>query len=478
MTGGEETALASEPLGALWTYLSSWIGRDGGVTGPVVHRYDLKRLWAIHDTPWTQAAVIAGLLELHRRAGHSYWLEWALRLADAQCARLEPDGHFRWAGHEDDRFSSLVHNALADRALLDVAAALPDSADAARRERYVAAAERNLREYVVARLFRPALGGFAMNPTDHYAGRDRFISNMNAVAAHALLALDRARGTAQYADLIRTVAERLASLWSRRGAAAGSLPYSDAEPDVHVPLYTGLTLRGVPALTAVTGDPIWPEVARGCLAFLDRMEDAGTSLWCHRIHGDRVGRLPIFVAGAGLIGNGMLDAQAVAGVAFDPTRLAGALLRYQLPGGGIRSFVGYDHPDNGRPHGRGAEAWEDVYPTPGWTAQAFEFLCRVLPPPAPAVTRTPRRTWAMTGSYVHAEGPRLSVVAGLRPLDRAMLAVYVKGARHGVVVPGPRLAWRTVSRWATGARTGRGLRSMGKGERPGSRIAAGRQRSE
>jgi hypothetical protein len=54
----------SERLGALWDYLSSWVAPDGGVHGPVVHRGDLKRMFAIHDTAWTQQAVLEGLLSL------------------------------------------------------------------------------------------------------------------------------------------------------------------------------------------------------------------------------------------------------------------------------------------------------------------------------------------------------------------------------------------------------------------------------
>ena len=130
----------ADSLAALWAWLASWVSRDGGVNGPVVHRADLKRMFATHDTPWTQSAVISGLLHLYRRSGNDRWLAWAVRLGDAQCARQHADGHFRWAGHEDDRFSSLVHNALADCALLDLAEALGGD------ERYIEAAERSLPE--------------------------------------------------------------------------------------------------------------------------------------------------------------------------------------------------------------------------------------------------------------------------------------------------------------------------------------------
>jgi hypothetical protein len=118
----EQDGSDSDRLAALWDWLSTWIAPDGGVYGPVVHRFDLKRLATLKDTAWTQSAVIRGLLHLHRRSGDDYWLRRALRLADAQCERQEPNGRFARAGHDDNRLSSLVHHALADCALLDAAA--------------------------------------------------------------------------------------------------------------------------------------------------------------------------------------------------------------------------------------------------------------------------------------------------------------------------------------------------------------------
>lgn len=410
-------------------------------------------MWAIHDTPWTQAAIVGGLLHLYRRSGRDHWLEWALRLADAQCARQEADGRFRWAGHEDDRFSSLVHNALADCALLDLAAVLRDRGDAARRNRYLGTAERNLQEYVVGRLFRPGLRGFAMNPTDYYAYQDRFILNMNAVAVEALIKLDRHREADRHAGLVRTVAEHLGSLWSRHGVSRGSLPYSDREPDVHVPLYTALTLRGLPELAAATGDPVWPEIARGALAFLGRMEDPETGLWYHKVEGERVSRFPMFVAGAGLICSGILDAARVAGCAVDANDLARRLLRYQYPHGAIRNFIGYDHPDNGRPRGSGKDSWEDVYPTPNWNAQAFQFLCQILSPPESPRPASRRRVRAWTWRYGYAEGRRFSAIVGTWPPDRAIVALYVKRFRRGLVVPGPHVVRRATARRAAQLRS-------------------------
>lgn len=437
----------ADRLAALWAWLSSWIAADGGVNGPVVHRGDLKRMFAIHDTPWTQEAAIQGLLQLYRRSGSDYWLTLALRLGDAQCARQRPDGTFRWTGHEDDRFSSLIHNALADCALLDLAGVLPDRSDAARRRRYLTAAEKNLEQYVIGTLYRPSLQGFAMNPTDYYAGRDRFIVNMNSVAVEALIKLDRQRGLDRHTQLVRTVGERIRSLQSRQGSCAGGLPYSDLEPETHVSLYTALALRGLPGLADVTGDAGWPEVARGAVAFLNRMNDSDTGLWYHRVEGGRLHRFPLFVAGAGIICNGLLDAAQLTGTELDVQALAGRLLRFQYRHGAIRSFIGYDHPDNWRPRSSGKDCWEDVYPTPNWNAQAFRFLCRILPPPEPP---EPPGRWRghlqseWSRRYVYVETRRFSVVVGAWPPRSAVIAVFLKRLRHGVVVPGPHMILRAV----------------------------------
>ena len=270
-----EIANHSIGLPELWAYLSSWHGPSGGVQGPVVHRGDLKRMRATHDTPWTQHAVIEGLLELYQRSKCDYWLDSAVRLADAQCTRLEPAGHFCWAGHEDDRFSSLIHNALADCALLAVADILQDRSDHERRERYLNAVEKNLLGYVIGKLYRPILGGFVMNPFDHYVGTDRFIANMNSVALEALIKLDIQRGTTRFSALVSRVAETLLSQQAHDGPCRGSFCYSHIERNLHIPLYTALTLRGLPALLHYSGNSELREAARDALAFLESAVDLG-----------------------------------------------------------------------------------------------------------------------------------------------------------------------------------------------------------
>lgn len=433
----------SDRLAALWDWLSTWVAPDGGVYGPVVHRFDLKRLATLHDTAWTQSAVIRGLLHLHRRSGRDYWLARALRLADAQCARQEPSGRFARAGHEDNRFSALVHNALADCALLDAATAAREEGDARRAERYLRVVEANV-AYLVEALYRPALGGFAMDTYDYYAGRDRLVVNMNSVAADALVRLDEARDESRHASLVETIGERIAVLQATEGDADGSFAYDHLEPERHIALYTGLTLRGLPALAAAGHEAEWSERAGRALAFLDRLEDPETGLWEHAVSAGRRRRYPLFVAGAGMICNGILDAAPLAGIEPRAEELARHLLRFQHQNGAIRNFVGYDHPDNGRRRGRGEECWEDVVPTPNWNAQAFEFLARVIEPPEPPIGRAGRSIRMRSRRYVYAETRDACLLVSLSPAEHAVAALLPKRRRLGFVLPGPRLVVRGV----------------------------------
>jgi hypothetical protein len=447
----------SDRLAALWNYLSSWISPDGAINGPVVHRGDLKRLFAVHDTAWTQQAVIRGLLHLYRRSGKSYWLTAAMRLADAQCARQTVDGSFRWAGHEDDRFSSLVHNALADSALLEAASILQDEGELARRQRYLAVAAKNVENYLFAKLYRPPLGGFAMNPIDYYAGRDRFIANMNAAAVAALLKLDCARGEARYAAPARVIIERIAALQAQDGRARGSFAYSNVEADGHVSLYTGLTLSGLASAERLIRGTVPPQTLRAATAFLRGVEDPESGLWFHKIEDDRLYRYPLFVAGAGMICNGMLDAAEITGTEIDARSLAIRLFDHQHANGAIKNFIRYDHPDNGRRAGRGGECWEDIYPTPNWNAQAFHFLCRVVSPPEPPRNTRLSRAAVASRNYLYYERGACSAIVGLRPLARGVAAVYIKPLRYGLVIPGAHTMLRAIVKPLTKLRCGRAV---------------------
>jgi hypothetical protein len=41
-------------------WLQTWKTSEGAYNGFVVHRHDLKRMFKIHDTPWSQGPIIVG----------------------------------------------------------------------------------------------------------------------------------------------------------------------------------------------------------------------------------------------------------------------------------------------------------------------------------------------------------------------------------------------------------------------------------
>jgi hypothetical protein len=92
-----------------------------------------------------------------------------------------------------------------------------------------------------------------------------------------------------------------------------------------------------------------------------------------------------------------------------------------------------------------------VSPTPGWNAQAFHFLSRVLPPPDPPARRIGTRTWLCSRRYVYVETRRMSAVAGVYPPVRGVVGLFVKRLRYGLVIPGPHMLWRAaVKRFGRG----------------------------
>jgi len=431
-------------LGLQWNYIQSWISSDGGVQGPVVHRGDLKRMFSVHDTPWTQHAVVQGLLNLYKRSGQQYWLNWAIRTADAQCSRQEPNGHFRWAGHEDDRFSSLVSNALADLALLDLAEVLSEEHRHDRSEHYIRVVELNIRNYLMGRLYRPELKGFAMNPVDYYTGQDTFVVDMNSMAAAAMTRLDLLRNTAQYSDCAKAIGERILSFQSTEGPHTGGFAYSDHETHFQVPLYTALTLSGLCDLEhLLERNALHTALHNGAL-FLQTMRDYPTALWLHKVTGTESERCPVFVAGAGIIGNALLDISAVIGTTAEPPDVVTTLSSYQYCNGAFPNYVCYDSPDNNRQPGTEKQCWEDIFPTPNWNAQAFNYLSRIAPLPQTSPPVQATSTYLFSSQFIYIETQSLCLICGFSTPAHSILALYIKGFRYGFIIPSLNMVLRTI----------------------------------
>ncbi len=310
-------------LGGLIGWLETWRDESGAYNGFVVHRTETKRMGRVHDTAWTQSAMIRGYANLYRRGGDPRWLKAMTEAADLLVSRYDPEtGRIRNTGHEDDRFQSLVSCALAIRALLSVY----DLLDEKRKGRYLRLAIDHVRHYWLDSLWVESEGAFKVSGTDFYSpGEDRFIVNFNMVAVEALLLLHLLTDDPLYHDIMLRIGEWLLARWEQshkyndtilegrttvagdprsEWMAPGGMPYqftgSQRDPDNYVTLYTGLSLGGFLCLGAITKDERFDEIARAQSEYILAMRDPDTRLFYHTTKTGRVEKNPQFIAGAGM----------------------------------------------------------------------------------------------------------------------------------------------------------------------------------
>lgn len=392
-----------EAIEKLIAWLETWRDEQGSYNGFVVHRTEAKRMGRVHDTAWTQSAMIRGYGNLYRKSRETRWGDAMTLAADLFASRYDPQtGKIRYTGHEDDRFHSLVSCALGVCALLSVA----DFVDAERRENYVRIAADHVRRYWLDILWVEEEGAFKFTEIDYYSpGEDRFVVNFNAMAAEALLAIHAVTGETEFRDrAIRvgewllerwdytqsvnkkllagrtTVAEDPSSEWMAPGGFSYQFTPSQREPDNYVTLYTGLSLRGLWALFQETSDERFAEMIRVQSQYILAMLEPDTRLFYHTAWRGRIEKNPQFVAGAGMTLVGLHEARPLIGDQAIPDDTIQSILDRVHPNGSYPGFVGKNATGYPRRNGGGV-VWEDVAASMNWNAQWFEYLTRLVENP-------------------------------------------------------------------------------------------------
>jgi hypothetical protein len=391
-------------LGNLIGWAESWRDEQGAYNGFVVHRTEAKRMGQVHDTAWTQAAMIRGYGNLYRKSRESRWREAMTLAADLLASRYDSKtGKIRHTGHEDERFFSLVSCALGICALLSVV----DLVDDARREKYISIAVDHARRYWIDGLWVDREGAFKFSEIDFYSPHeDRFVVNFNTMAAEALLAIHQTTGQPEFLNFAlrvgtwlierwdhtqtvntsilagrTTVADDPASDWMAPGGFAYQFTSSRRDPDNYVVLYTGLSLRGLWALYKETGDQRFAKIIRAQSRFILTMRDPDTSLFYHTAKQGKIERNPQFIAGAGMILLGLHEVMPLIGPQALPEDTILSVLSRAHANGSYPGFVGKNATGYPRRDGGGV-VWEDVTASMNWNAQWFEYLTRLIENPA------------------------------------------------------------------------------------------------
>ena len=391
----------STAIGKLLGWLRTWCTNEAAYNGFVVHRLEAKRMWRLHDTAWTQSAIIRGYVNLYSKSQEERWHNAMCLAADFQASRLQSDtGKYSFAGHENDRFCSLVHCALANCALL---ATLP-FVDAKRYERYLQTVQSNIDKYLIQQLWNEEEGAFRFSEVDYYSlNEDRFVVNFNCMAAECLLKFSDITKQSYYRDISLRVGQ-----WLQQRVTythefhkqlmttlnenpqidklslmpSGGLPYqftpSQREPENCVAIYAGLSLRGINALYRATGEKDYATIGHETADFLLAMRDPETNLFYHTTLQGQVDFYPQFVAGASMILLGLDEISSFHGERILVEKTIESILEKSYTNGSFPSFIGKNK--GMKRNGSGA-VWEDVVAAVSWNAQLFEYLTRLVNDP-------------------------------------------------------------------------------------------------
>ena len=413
----------SEALSKQISWLQTWKTKKGAYNGYVVHRFGLKRMFKIHDTPWSQGPIINGYLNLYQKTKDDKWLQEAIQSADLQCERLYKTGKYIYAGFEDDRFSSLVHNSLANCALLDLAKVLIDEGAQEEAQKYLRTIKENIDKYLIGILWDEEFGAFKFSEIDYYTPDViRFVVNMNSVAVESLIKLSRLTGETKYQDYAIRVGEwMLTEQIKSSGLENGGINYSQVQPRVLISIYTALAMRGIDDLYYLTEDQRYLEMMKNAANHLINLIDSETKLFYHAILNGGLLMYPQFIAGAGIIFKALDDAEKLTGEKFDYQDALNTILKKQLPNGGFSNFVGYRNKNSDE-----NEVWEDIVPVMGWNAHIFEFLTRRIQKDFSYKPIKFSNIFFTSKNYFYRESKRSILILGIKPIRSLTMYFVIK----------------------------------------------------
>jgi len=436
-------------LGNMIGWLETWRDEQGAYNGFVVHRTEGKRMKHVHDTAWTQAAMIRGYGNLYRKSREVRWEQPMTLAADLLASRYNSQtGIFNHTGHEDERFFSLVSCALGVCALLSII----DLVNEERREKYINITIDHVRRYWLDILWDESEGAFKFAEIDHYSlHEDRFVVNFNTMAAEALLAVYQASGELEfreralqvgdwliarwnYTQIInkkllvgrKTVADDPFSEWMPTGGFSYQFTTSQREPDNYVTLYIGLSLRGFWALYCATGDECFAQIICAQSKYILAMRDPTTHLFYHTALQGKIEKNPQFVAGAGMTLLGLHEVMPLISQKALPDDTINSILKRAYANGSYPGFVGKN--DTGH-HQRndGGVVWEDAAASTNWNAQWFEYLTRLVDDPARIDVQTYNKSVRIvTKRFVYVDTPNTVSIAAWWPPWSWGLYLYCK----------------------------------------------------
>lgn len=400
-------------------WLNTWRQEDGAYNGYVVHRFDLKRVKKIHDTPWEQTPIIDGLINIYNATNDLTYYHMAKQSVLLQISRLDKTtGMFEFAGFEDDRFSSLVHNSLADCALLTFAENCR-AEDRDIKNLALNTVKCNLDKYFFGCLYSEEAEAFKFSAVDYYWQQEnRYVANMNSVAIEAMMRYSALSGEKYYREMALKILKSVIDLVCKdeEKMENGGIGYANTHPEWYISIYTALALRGICEVYKYNHDDKLRRIMMSSTDHLLRYTSE-EGYFCHAIQNGVQMPYPYWIAGGGMILKAIDDVSRVTGVEFNVEKMVSAIIAHQQKCGGVSSFLKYNTTDNHRKRNNpDARVWEEIAPGPPWNAHLFEYFSRFVDNSFSEYVPQNSLSFAVNWRYIYYESSKTFFVSSLAPL--------------------------------------------------------------
>jgi hypothetical protein len=369
-----------DPISQAVADLDAWLETmraPGGYGGPVAHWWSDCLAYTGPGLDWRYEGIISGYLTLWQRTGHQGWLEKALRAGDDLVRGQLPGGNFRHSTFELNPYSGgTPHEAAASLGLLRLALALRRAGHPGS-SLYARAAGRNIRAFLIGRLWDPEIRSFRDHP-----GTPSLVPNKICTLAETLFAWARWQATDKPVERYGLPALEVTLALQNRtpGPLHGAIAQNQLGRRVIPAYFPYYNARCLPALILAyrhTGHQRWLDAAARTLAFITRQVDE-----CGRLpqvlYRRGHARRPSWIAALGDVLRAARLMESY-GQPFELQTMESALLAGRLPGGAFATARGFGV--ESRWPGRSASPpdWRDALPAAGWCDKAFRYLAALVP---------------------------------------------------------------------------------------------------
>jgi hypothetical protein len=283
-------------------HLDTWLDSmrtPEGYGGPVAHWWQDSLHFTGVGLDWRYEGIVLGYLNLYERTGDGRWLAKACRAGDDLVRGQLATGNYRNSSFElNPHTGGTPHEAACDLALVRLARVLKEAGDPGWQS-YSAAAEKNLRAFVLGLLWDEERRAFGNTPGDA-----AFVPNKAATIVEALLAWAALSGDEEPAErYARPTLDAIVDcqMHATGHRLDGGIPQRVERERADGRYFPFYIARCVPALVqgaALLGEERYQHTARAVVAFLRRHRLPDGSFPQVIYANGRANRYPQWVAGA------------------------------------------------------------------------------------------------------------------------------------------------------------------------------------